>query len=827
MLTFAPSLEWLMESRLSFSNMYRYLFLSLALMALPTVTMASAVDPPIGDAEVVDSSKVRDLDEVMVVAQPKEVYRLRMQPLSSSVISAEDMMRLHATDLRQISSFVPSFAMPQYGARLTSSMYIRGIGSRVNSPAVGIYVDGMPMLSKGAFNTHLYDVERVDVLRGPQGTLYGQNTEGGLVRIYSKNPYRYQGTDIHLGLASHFLRNVELSHYNRLSDKAAFSIGAFYQGQNGFFRNQFNGERADKADEAGAKGRFLYNPTERWNFDFIADYQYVRQNGFPYGVLDEKEGTVAAPSTNYQGYYRRNIFNLAANMKWQGDAFDIYSNTSYQYLKDYMLMDQDYLPQDFMHLEQRQLQNALSEELVLKGNGNGFYHWNVGAFISQQWLKTWAPVYFGEAITSPIANGIQAAMYNAMINSMAARMIAEGMPEMVARTTAQNAIESRGGVSMDVSMFVPGTFRTPQFNLGLFHESVFDIGDRLTATLGLRYDYNRVSIEYDTNAAMSMTANVMGTEATYVLSSLLQHEENDHFNQLLPKFGLIYCLDDAQSNVYVTVSKGYRAGGFNIQMFSDILQTELNAHRQDAMRGDYVVEHDEDAYDRIRNTIVYKPEVSWNYEVGSHLNLFANSLHLDLSAFYMQVKNQQLTVMAGNYGFGRRMVNAGESYSCGLEAMLRGSAFDNHLAWSLNYGYTHAVFKEYKDEQTVEGKSITIDYKDKRVPYVPEHTLSATVDYTLPFLSGAIKSLVFGANVTGQGKTYWDEANTCSQKFYALLGAHVDANLDWLGISLWTRNLTDTRYATFAVPSSASGEKFFFAQRGNPFQIGVDVRLHF
>ena len=183
--------------------------------------------------------------------------------------------------------------------------------------------------------------------------------------------------------------------------------------------------------------------------------------------------------------------------------------------------------------------------------------------------------------------------------------------------------------------------------------------------------------------------------------------------------------------------------------------------------------------------------------------------------------------MAGNYGFGRRMVNAGESYSCGLEMMLKGSALDNRLAWSLNYGYTRAVFKEYSDEQTVDGNTVIIDYKDKRVPYVPEHTLSATVDYTLPLQTGALKSLVFGANVNGQGKTYWDEANTCSQKFYALLGAHVDANLDWVGVSLWTRNLTDTRYATFAVPSSASGEKYFFTQRGNPFQVGVDVRLHF
>ena len=96
--------------------------------------------------------------------------------------------------------------MPEYGSRYTSSMYMRGIGSRVNSPAVGMYVDGMPIQSKSAFNFHTYDIDRVDVLHGPQGTLYGMNTEGGLIRLYSKNPFEYQGTDLKLLVISFGVR---------------------------------------------------------------------------------------------------------------------------------------------------------------------------------------------------------------------------------------------------------------------------------------------------------------------------------------------------------------------------------------------------------------------------------------------------------------------------------------------------------------------------------------------------------------------------------------------------------------------------------------------
>lgn len=80
------------------------------------------------------------------------------------------MKKMGASDLRDLSLFVPNFVMPNYGSRL-SSVYVRVIGSRVNSPAIGLYLDGIPVMSKSAFNLHNYQLSRVDVLRGPQGTL--------------------------------------------------------------------------------------------------------------------------------------------------------------------------------------------------------------------------------------------------------------------------------------------------------------------------------------------------------------------------------------------------------------------------------------------------------------------------------------------------------------------------------------------------------------------------------------------------------------------------------------------------------------------------------
>lgn len=766
-----------------------------------------------------DSSKVFDIDEVVVVSQPKENYRLRQQSLSSTSVGGFQIQKLGTRDLRELSSYIPNFVMPNYGSRLSSAMYVRGIGSRVNSPAVGIYLDGIPVMSKSAFNLHHYQTSRIDILRGPQATLYGQNTEGGLVRIYSRNPFEYEGTDLKLSYGSRYYRNVELAHYHRINDHLAFTVAAFNDAQKGFFRNTNTGNRADKYDEAGGKIVLKAKLNRGWNVDVLANYQYVDQNGFPYGKLDLETGKAALPSTTFDGTYLRHSFISGVTVNHTGADYSFASTTSYQYLKDKMNMDSDYLPADYMSILQEQLQNSLTQEFTLKSNRavGGFWNWTAGGFFSYQWLKTNGPVFFNEGMTQPIGNAIQQQMYNAMVNAMAQKMIAQGMPEMVAKAAAAKAIEKAGGVSMNVNMGAPGLYHTPQWNLGFFHESNFNITDRLTATLGLRYDLMHTAIHYDASAYMQMTANVMGKSATYVLDSSLDHEVSDDYGQLLPKFGLNLKIDELGSNVYATVSKGYRAGGYNIQMFSDVLQTELNANRSQAMRGDYHVKHTEEDYQRIDKTIAYKPETSWNYEAGAHLNLFDNMLHFDLSAFYMKVTNQQLSVMAGNYGFGRMMVNAGKSHSCGIEAALRGQLFDGKFDWAMSYGYTRSKFDKYVDG---EGEH-AVDYKGKYVPYVPQHTMAAMADYRLT------DWLTLGANVNAQGKTYWDNANTYSQKLYAVLGAHVDLNFNAFNVSFWGRNLTDTNYNTFAVDNSATGTKEYFAQRGNPFQCGVDVRFHF
>ena len=774
----------------------------LGLMALASVSTCYAdAENILDESAVADTSKVVDLDEVVVVAQPKEGFLLRQQPLSSSVFGAKELQQMNVQSLGQLSYYVPSFTMPEYGSRLTSSMYIRGIGSRINNSAVGIYYDHIPLMSKSAFNTHFYTLDRVDVLRGAQGTLYGANTEGGIVRIYSKNPMSYQGTDVNIGVGTHFTRKAEVAHYQRLGDELAFMVAAFYNGQDGFFKNSNLNEYNDKMNEAGAKVRLMWKPQTRLTFDLTSDYQYTNQNGFPYGLYDVENDETADPSTTFMNDYRRQMVNTGLTVSYDFDNYLLTSTTSHQYLWDRMNMDQDYVAADYMSLQQVQKMNAVTEELVLRTNNASRWQHTSGLFGSYQWLHTNAPVAFGPAMSSFI-------------------ITQWGMPAAMA-----NMMEFNNNC-------VPGDFRTPQLNFAAYHESNVFVSDRLKLTLGLRYDYNKVKIDYNTSAQFDLVVKMGATPTSHKYLSEITANQDNSYHQILPKLALTYSLGENGSNVYAMVSKGFRAGGYNLQMFSEIFQTEersLGKELKKMMSEDYTVSHTAEQIENINDIISYKPEVTWNYEVGTHMSLFDGKVKADGAVFFTQIRNQQLSVMSGNYGYGRMMVNAGKSFSCGAELALRGQAFDDHLSWGATYSFTNARFKEYDDSISVgEGKAKHneyISYKDKYVPFIPMHQFSANADYRFDVKNAFLKSVVLGVNAKGQGKTYWEADNELCQKFYATLGAHLALDMNRVVVDFWGRNLTNTNYNTFLVNSQLT--KQIFAQRGLPLQVGVDVKMHF
>lgn len=120
-----------------------------------------------------------------MIATPKENRKLRDLPVAATVLSQDNMRANQVNSVKNLTGIVPNLFIPDYGSKLTTSIYIRGIGSRINTPSVGLYVDNIPYIDKSAFDFNYADIERIDILRGPQGTLYGRNTMGGLIKVHT------------------------------------------------------------------------------------------------------------------------------------------------------------------------------------------------------------------------------------------------------------------------------------------------------------------------------------------------------------------------------------------------------------------------------------------------------------------------------------------------------------------------------------------------------------------------------------------------------------------------------------------------------------------
>jgi len=161
------------------------------------------------------------------------------------------------------------------------------------------------------------------------------------------------------------------------------------------------------------------------------------------------------------------------------------------------------------------------------------------------------------------------------------------------------------------------------------------------------------------------------------------------------------------------------------------------------------------------------------------------------------------------------MTNAGKTRSLGAEASANIN-FTDYLGLNMSYGYCDARFIKYND-----GKA---DYKDKHVPYCPQHTLFAQAFYTYYINKGNdwARSITIDASVKGTGEIYWNEANTLSQPFYALLGSSIILTGKHYSLQLWGQNLTDTKYNTFYFVSISHD----FLQRGRGRMMGATLRIN-
>ena len=170
-------------------------------------------------------------------------------PVSVTMLGSNDVKKYDIANSKQATVFSPNFYIPDYGSRMTSSVYVRGMGARIDQPIVGLNIDNVPILNKDCYDFDIFDIQRIDLYRGPQSTMYGRNTMGGLISIYTPSSIGTNRTKFMLKYGSENTLTAAAAIYRSLGEYAGTSINFSYNHTDGFFTNNYNGKKADKENQ--------------------------------------------------------------------------------------------------------------------------------------------------------------------------------------------------------------------------------------------------------------------------------------------------------------------------------------------------------------------------------------------------------------------------------------------------------------------------------------------------------------------------------------------------------------------------------------------------
>lgn len=672
-------------------------------------------------AEELDSIKHNyDLAELQVTATKRQTLKHAL-PSSISILGKRLLEQTQFQGIKDLGATAPNVHIPDFGSGLSTPIFIRGIGSR-RLGMVGLYSDGVPLLENATIDGDYHDLRTIEILRGPQGTIYGRGAMGGIINMRSYRPLEEQFTQVNILGGQYGLYGINGQSYQRVSERLGFGASLGYLHRGGYHTNISTGEPADKLSNTSAKLSMQYRHNG-WDIYGFAHYQYRDQGGYPYAVV-AADGTLPEVEYGLPSYYQRKLLTTGLSIERQFDnGLLLKSGTSYQYLKDKMVMDQDFTVMPMISILQKSRKHLVTEELSIS-RSRGRYSWVTGVY--------------GFYISSD--------------------------------KSVQNDIKMPPRMHSDILL----TYDEPSYGLALYHQSSYQITERLTAELGLRYDW-----EHSRQTYGNTTRNLLNNQVTTrELPAKSSHQ------QFTPKASLSYRLGD-EHRLYASVLRGYQPGGFNVQFDSPEEQS-------------------------------YKPEYSWNYELGTHLYFLNGRLQVDAAAYYIDWEQQQVQ-QAVIQQLGSKIMNAGRSRSVGAELALAYRPIEG-LNLGASYGYTKATYQSYEE---VVSKTVTLSHNGKYIPLVPKHTVSARADYAFATGLRWLEGIKLGVQYRGLGDIHWDNANAQRQAFYSLVDAQIGFSSGAFTLELWGRNLANTDYRAFQFASQGRQ----LAQRGTPRHFGGTLRI--
>ena len=736
----------------------------MAIGASPAIAQEAAAAP----SETTQADRPAESDGDIVVTARRREERLLDVPIAVTALSQADIAKLQAIDLSGIQGAVPNVNLVQgRGSTTSANFFIRGIGQpdalQTFDPAVGVYVDGVYLSRIQGALLNLFDVQRVEILRGPQGTLYGKNTIGGAVNIVTKKPdlnaFHASG-DVTYGAYDQVLLNGYVT-APIIADTLALSLAGTYDRRDGLVTDPLTGRRFNDRNLWSGRGILRFKPADGIEFVLSGDYTKQRNAialGYPTAPLTQVSvapagATILVPAEPYGPYNFRASTSLAPGQGQRLDHWgigftaniDLTDSLQFVSITGYRKLD----PNFFIDIDASQFelgdvfvgvnQNQFSQELQLKYNGNrlkGVF----GLYYLDENVRSHQEAY-GDDIFTYL------------------------------------------GGPVSFTRLIDDSQNTKSY--AAFGQFTYDFSDRWAFTGGLRYTredrrYNR----FTTTISSLVFFNNLQFRFPDNLPAPFNADNVASFGAWTPSFTLSY-KPDTDTLFYFSANRGFKSGGFNgrANSVNDLTLVVGGVP-----------------------TIVnrFRPETVWTYEVGTKARFADGRVQLSADAFYSDYSDFQARVGGGVVGAANTgvfpVINAGKLRIWGfeLEAIVKPTpAFT--LTGSL--GYLNAKYLRFDDGRRVPPGSFSCNPTGAaitcRPAFAPPISARLAGDYVIPIGSS---KLTLGAEGRFIDKQYLSVDNRpgLTEPGYVLGNAYVQLDLADSRFYLRgaVKNFSDTRYRT-------------------------------
>lgn len=767
---------------------------------------------------VAQESGASAIEEIVVTARRRE-EGAQSVPIPVTAMSGEEMRDRASNDLTDISRITPNMDYAKSASnRGAAQVFLRGIGqvnwSPVQDPKVGVYLDGVYLGRPQGAVFDIMDLERVEVLRGPQGTLFGRNTTAGLVHVITRKPQDEFEAEVQVGGGNDGQVNVGGIVNIPISDTLATRFSFQHRESDGYVKNNGASTHWNDEDSQMFRGSALWTPTEAVSAQLTFDYQRVREHpglgtcewagpddgadilnefftqgkfglqttAYIFGVYDEIKDTCNDTSSYSSGENdpdkaTTDAWGVNLKLDWDLEFATLTSITAYRDMDD--RNDSWGWASDKVgtasYLEVLSYgdnpSDQFSQEFRLAG-GNETLDWVGGVYYFEEQSTNTLEVPLFRGVTPP-----DCALWPIYCLSLGPLGtlggFADGLQAFGSRIQAVDAENSSIAVFGEVTWrfmedwSVTAGARYTEDDRKFHRSQILAAGIGNLQSSTPRLDPGLICPDGSAPAIDSL-AGVSGAMTCYTKAK---------FDKITPRVILSYDVSDTVM-LYGGWSKGYSSGGFN----QDIRQRPFD------------------------------PEISDNWEFGMKSTWAENRVLLNLTGFFNDYKNQQITV-------GRTvdnqptadLINAQKAELWGVEGELKVVPAEGWLLMA-SFGWIDGEYKEFSVEDNSTGPPpanlpiITVrDLSDTKVIRGAPYTFSLSAAYTF-YIDG-------GGDVTAQlgwaqkGRTYntLETVDSSKQKAYGLM----DGRLTWMlpngntSVSLWGRNLLDKEYFSTAIDLTA------------------------